>query len=375
VAVGEGANVDIKGSLFEQVQGAGAIFKNPGLVTIAESKFVGCRNSGLELNQTEQKESATIESCVFEANENDGLYSIGGRLTVKKCDFVGNAFAGLDVRNCTEFTVEDVFSRDNGGGGYAISNSQSGTIEGAYVGGSQAFGIAIRDRSVVKVTNLSVTEGSSPAFYVGSNSDVEIEDATIDGASGPGLLVQGQGTKVKLTKVDVKGAGSGLQILDGAEVTMTGGKFVKNGVHVDIARSGTLTADNGFFEESRDGVGVVVEPTGSGKFTKCAFARETKAGIAVGGSGTILESTVEGCQLAGIYWYDAADGSIEKSTIQNNEQCGIVIMGGKAKLVENKVEGHTIYGLHVHTGLGEGVEVADDNEFLQNTIADKNYED
>lgn len=149
---------------------------------------------------------------------------------------------------------------------------------------------------------------------------------------------------------------------------------MKNGVHVDIARNGKLYALEGEFEESRDGIGVVVEPTGSGSFTKCKFAQETKAGIAVGGNGTVTDSIVEECQLAGVYWYEPASGLIEKSIIQNNEQCGIVIMGGKAELIGNKLDGHTIYGVHVHSGLREGVKVGD-NEFLQNTIANVNYED
>jgi hypothetical protein len=119
-------------------------------------------------------------------------------------------------------------------------------------------------------------------------------------------------------------------------VTLPGGKFVKNGVHVDIGRGGTLTAVDGAFEESRDGIGVIVEPTGLGTFTKCRFAKETKAGIAVGGEGAVSDSVLEECHDAAIYWYGTANGLIEKSTIQNHEQCGIMIMGGKASLVGNR---------------------------------------
>jgi hypothetical protein len=141
---------------------------------VTESKFCQCENSGIEFNQGESGSSVVVESCVFEENKNAGLYVAGGVLTVKRCDFVKDVGAGLDLRNCTGFSVEDVLAQDNAGGGYAVA-------------GVQEFGLAIRERSVVSVTNLSVTEGSSPAVYIGPECCVEISQVTIEGEHrGPG---------------------------------------------------------------------------------------------------------------------------------------------------------------------------------------------
>jgi hypothetical protein len=65
--------------------------------------------------------------------------------------------------------------------------------------------------------------------------------------------------------------------------------------------------------------------------------------MAVGGVGKLTEATVEGCQLAGVCWYDQVSGWIRGSTIRNNEQCGVVIMNGNAELEKNTVDGHTIF--------------------------------
>jgi hypothetical protein len=373
----DGPTVDISGTLFKFVRGCGAIFANAGPVTVTESQFSSCENSGLEVGQSDPAQGATIEGCVFEENKNAGVFATGGRLTIRKCDFTKNALAGLEVRGAAEFTVESVYFDSNAGGGLAVARCLKGTVDGAAVFGAQEFGIAVREQSDVKLSNLWVREGSSPGIYIGDGSKAELAKVTIDGTQGVALLVAqgGQATIVSLESVDINGANTGLQVLGGAKVAFTRGKFVKNGVHIDLAQTAELEASDVSFTQSRDGVGVIVEPGAKGSFTKCDFSSETKAGIAVGGVGKLTEATVEGCQLAGVYWYDQASGWIRGSTIRNNEQCGVVIMSGSAELEKNTIDGHTIFGVHVHTGLSSTVAIAADNVFSQNTMADTNYED
>jgi hypothetical protein len=376
IVVKDGPAVTIGGTLFELVRGSGAIFSNAGTVAVRGSQFSRCDNSGIEVAQpqADSTSGATIESCVFEENHNAGVYAIGGRLTINKSDFVKNTLAGIDIRRVSEFLIEDVFIDNNAGGGIAVAASPKGVINGAGISGTQAFGLAIRDHSDLTVSNLSVGEGSAPAIFVGLDSKATFTGVKVEGTAGVGLLVQGSGTAVSISNVDVNGASAGVQVIDGADVTLAGGKFQRNGVHIDVVRGG-LTASGASFSESRDGVGIVIQPGSEGRFNKCEFSSEAKAGIAVGGTGYLKEATIEGCQLAGVYWYGSGAGSILQSKISNNEQCGVVIMNGSAKLSGNTIDGHTIFGVHVNPGLRTAVEISGDNTLGQNTMADVNFED
>jgi hypothetical protein len=376
IVVNGGADVNVDGSLFERVRGAGLLFVGPRKALVRGSQFARCKNTGVEIRYTPGEEGSgdcAFDSCVFQENGDAGLYASGGRLAVTRCDFLGNGLAGLDVRGSSA-TVSDVLADGNGGGGFAFSDGARVTVAGLAATGPQAFGIAVKDASDVCLSDVAVAEGSSPGVYAAGRSVLKLTNAAVEGVAGVGVLVCGEGTVATLVNVTVSGAGAGVQVLDHARVDLGGGKFLKNGVHVDVAAAALEVAD-AVFAESRNGIGVLVRPGSEGTFRKCSFARETKGGIAIGGKGVVSDATIEGCQLAGVYWYGGASGVIEKSVIQNNEQCGVVIMGGGVKLVGNNIDGHTIYGVHVNPGLHCAVEVTDDNVFGQNTMADVNYED
>jgi hypothetical protein len=369
--------VDISGTLFKYVRGSGAIFANAGPVTVTECQFSFCENSGIEVTQLQSEcpPGATIAGCVFDNNKNAGILATAGKLTITTCDFLKNALTGVEIRGAVDFTIEDVYFDSNAGGGLALAASVNGDIKRVGIAGSQEFGIAIRDSSDVRLSELSVRTGSSPGIYIGDGSKAELRKVAIDGTDGVAILVsQTVVQEVSLNEVNINESGVGLQIAGGSKVSLAGGKFVKNGVHIDVLQNATIAASGALFTQSRDGVGVVVEPGSEGSFMQCEFSGETKAGIAIGGIGNLTEVSVDGCQLAGVYWYGNASGIIRQSTIRNNEQCGVVIMDGRAKLEGNTIDGHTIYGVHVNTGLSSKVEITDDNVFTQNTMANINYE-
>jgi hypothetical protein len=369
--------VSVDKSLLQRVRGAGLLLVNAEAASVTGSQFFQCQNSGLEIRHTEAEDSPgeyAVEFCRFENNGNAGFYASGGKLAVKGCAFVTNAIVGLDIRASREFTVADSCASENGGGGFAISDGAKGSIESIRVSGAQAFGLAVRERSEVAAVNLTVAEGSSPAVFVGGRSSLSLEDGVIEGTAGAGILVRGQGTSARLVNPKVSGADAGLQALAGARVELVGGEFRKNGVHVEVAGSG-LSASDAVFSASRDGIGVLIRPSAAGTFLRCSFSEEAKAGIAVGGQATITEALIEKCQLSGVYWYGGASGKIERSTIQNNDQCGIVVLDGKLELVGSRIVGHTVYGVHVNPRLRAAVGIAEDNEFAANTVEDVNYED
>jgi hypothetical protein len=74
---------------------------------------------------------------------------------VKRCDFVQNALAGLDIRRSPNFAVEDVLANGNAGGWISISDGATGTVTGAAAVGAQAFGFVVKEASHVMVTDLT----------------------------------------------------------------------------------------------------------------------------------------------------------------------------------------------------------------------------
>jgi hypothetical protein len=279
-------NVLISNSLSEGNGRHGAEISFTGDVTFDNSSFFGNSGNGALISDTSL---VMIHDTTFEANGGNGaeIYS-SGDVTVDNSYFDGNTGTGLTLSNL--YTIDIYASTFSGNFGDSLSISDIGTRSAPVQSGN----ISIYDiyAENINIQDVHLQYGS---IFVGTynNTNIVIDNVTVDSASGFGLGVDTYGGSVTIkdssftnTVADENALlpwGDGADIFTGGgNITVTNSDFVGNsfdGLFVDtdsfdangnLISSGNIVIDQSHFNQNRVG-GLDVASANTIKVTATEF--------------------------------------------------------------------------------------------------------
>lgn len=362
-----GSSLSLSETIIDKVGNVGILLSKALKAVLKKSKITRSAMSGVELNNTTDVE---IDHCIFEENGQCGLVAIESSANIADCDFLNNKYAGVDFRN-SKFTISKSISCSNSYGGLAFRNNSTGSVNELGVGDNNQFGICVETGSNVTIKGTKFIANDGIACYSSSGGIVSLTDCNVSHHEGIAIESDGTDSKFSIVKSEILQNGTGIQVNEGASCEVTESKLFDNGAHVEVSADSKLTATDSSFQQSRNGIGIMVAENGSISIMNCKVIDEAKAGIANAGNATITGTNIEDCGTCGIFWYGNASGEITNNEIIRNGSCGIQVMKGRCSITGNTIRGHSAFGIHADK---ETEIQSDNNTFSQNSISDLNNE-
>jgi hypothetical protein len=220
----------------------------------------------------------------------------------------------------------------------------------------------------------------------GNSANPHIQRCQIDGSTGVGVLVYGNG-RGTLNECDIsRHAQAGVMIRNGGNPTIQHcsihhGEQV--GIYVDakglgtlencdiahnvragieIRRGGAPTVRHCSIHEQTQGYGVFLHEGGEGLIEECDIAQNARAGIAVAQQSNPLvrQCTIHHERQRGVLFSEQAQGTLEHSTLYQNGRVGVEIrQQSRPAIRQCSIKQHPLVAIWVHQQGGASVEQCD----------------
>ena len=362
------ASVILNESLIDRVGSVGILLKKAKKAELRRSKVSHCALSGVEANNVFD---VAVDHCIFDENTQCGFVGIQSTVNINESDFTSNKFAGIDVRDC-KVTITKSISCYNQNGGIAFRNNSSGQVEGGGLGENGQFGVCVESSSFITINDAKFIGNANCAAYATIGGRLTLTGCNVTHHNGIAIESDGVESRVDIQKCELVNNGTAVQVNDGSTCDVSESKLFDNGTHIEVAENSHANVRDSSFQQSRNGIGIVVAENGNATIDKCEFSEEDKAAISNAGNTNIAGCTITECGICGIFWNGSrANGEISNSQILRNGSCGVQVMKGSASVVGNTIEGHTAFGIHIDK---EANVTNSGNNFSQNSIKDVNNE-
>ena len=308
----------------------------------------GSSGSGLVLGEGAY---ADVRDCLFEANHSTGVAASHAGTQL--------ALSGTVVRG----TLADGFGKY--GWGVQIVESAEVTLERCGIVDNIEVGITVPTPftyvevtdTVVRDTKAAAVSGLGWGMGVTNGASVLADHCLFEGNIIEGILVDGESTELSFmnsiiasTKGDEdKDYASGIQVSDGASVSISGGLFQENtkfGIWISNSNTSVDISDTVVRETMPDstgayGHGLYLQKGGSAAVSRSLFTENANGGLLMGGAGVHLEmkDSVLGNtkpavgdlgQAAEIL--GGATATITACLIEENGEVGLVISGPETQV-------------------------------------------
>lgn len=323
--------------VLQQTRSGKSIFTASGAkkLTVKNITLDGQGRSGALLS-IKRASSATISGVRFVNSRNQGLYVDKGNATVTNCSFTNNANTGLYTKGSGKVTVRNC---EIGGGkdGIAVLDKKQAVLENVQVTDTTGTGLWVKGKAkVTKAVSSSFLRSGVRGVYVEKNSNVNLQNCTLSGCGTEGINVKGAAT---LTNCLITGNGRqqqtalynsigyGVHILNGAKVTMRGGKVNSNLGYGVLCGNGTLDVQGtaGSYAEFMYNAWSGLSFSGRKTSITMNYARCSENGYDPKGNS-------EGQNGHGLGVTDGARGVVRNSIFDQNGVCGISLFGTGAVL-------------------------------------------
>ena len=324
--------------VLRQTRSGKSIFTANGAkrLTIKGITLDGQGRSGALLS-IKRASSVSISNVRFANSRKQGLYLDRGAATISNCSFVNNASTALYATGSGKLVLRN--SEISGGKeGIHLNSKRQAQISGVQVTDVSQTGLLVRGSAkVLKATNSSFLRSGVRGVYIQSKSSANLQNCTVSGCGTEGINVN-KGTAA-LTNCLITGNGRqqqtalynsigyGVHILNGAKVTMRGGKVNSNLGYGVLCGNGTLDVQGSgqsyaeFMYNAWSGLSF------SGRKTSITmnYARCSENGYDPKGNS-------EGQNGHGLGVTDGAKGTVRNSIFDHNGVCGISLFGTGAVL-------------------------------------------
>lgn len=324
--------------VLQQTRSGKSIFTANGAkrLTIKGITLDGQGRSGALLS-IKRASSVSVSNVCFVNSRRQGFYLDRGAATISNCSFVNNASTALYAAGSGKLVLRN--SEISGGTeGIQLNSKRQAQLSGVQVADVSRTGILVRGRArVLKATNCSILRSGVRGVYIQSKSSASLQNCTVSGCGTEGVNVN-KGTAT-LTNCLITGNGRqqqtalynsigyGVHILNGAKVTMRGGKVNSNLGYGVLCGNGTLDVQGSaqsyaeFMYNAWSGLSFSGRKTAiTMNYARCSENGHDPKGNSEGQNGHGLGVT------------DGAKGTVRNSIFDNNGVCGVSLFGTGAVL-------------------------------------------
>jgi len=262
-----------------------------------------------------------------------------------------NADDGIDVLNGADATIMDNLISNNTNEGVLVRNGQAKILNNTIDQNNQ-IGIGVERTSNVEIEGNQITNTRQDANNQGgfgidvqNSSTATIEDNTLDGNTGIGIVVFEQadatiqGNTIKNTQPNAEGKlGLGI-IIDSASATIENNTIIANsdtgvgvGGQADVTIKGNTIQDTKPDGNGEFGRGITVRGSAKATIKDNTIKENAEWGIGLGGAvqATISNNTITANQKGGIFVgftidNETAQVEISRNTVQDNKDCGVLV--------------------------------------------------
>ncbi len=232
------------------------------------------------------------------------IYGAGVAPTLRNCEIIGGAQAGIDIYEQASPIIERCEVRETARAGIEVSAGATPLIRNCTVHHGESSGIYVFDGAHGTIENCTITDNRRSGVSIAQEATPLIRGCTIRGNGGAGIFAyrKGHGT-VENCQIAANGA-AGIEVKDHSDP------------HV---RRCTV----------RDGraAGIYVHALGAGEFEDCDIAANAEAGVAIvrGGAPHLTNCRIQGGSKGGLWVAEQGEGVLEGCEIRENRNSNVTI--------------------------------------------------
>jgi hypothetical protein len=335
-------------------------------ISIRDSSFSNSGLAGVYIDGW--LNSLTISNSHFDYNQDHGLVVYNGweGITIANSTFVGNGQDGAALVFAGNLIIDNSSFTGNFGNGIAISGSDSVTINNSNFSENLGHGMVLSQGGDVILANSTLNGNFGTGVTISDAYGINIHDNLFTGNLGGGInIVSTTNTEVLIENVTVdQSSGFGLGInTAGGNVTIKNSHFKNTledysnpyygwGDGVDIFNSGGIVAisQSHFIGNTYDGLFVVT--AGDLLIDRSEFTANHVNGVraSIGGNLFIDNSQFTGNFFNGVGAYSAGDFSIDNSTFAYNHYDGVsAYSDGNLSINNSQFTGNLFSGVNAYS--------------------------
>jgi len=314
-------------------------------LTISTCNIVCC----LFLNN---QEDASFDNCHFQASSGNGLNLKNSKPSFTSCHFHHNAFAGVEVKSSDS---SPTFSRctffQNAVIGINIQDGAQPLFERCSFSQNIGSGVSIQ-ASMPTFNDCHFNENGQMGMCAFDKTTAVFNNCVFQKNVSLGSQIENEGTIVTYKGCEFSNHENYNAVIlnDKCFSSFHQCSFHHNGEsHIEARASSRLKMVDCEAYQSTKGLGILIHDSAFADIYQTRVHDESQAGIIIaqGGDVRISESDIYSCGATGVYMLEGSNGEIKKNRIHHNGVCGIQILAGTPQIIENTIEDHPGFGIHI----------------------------
>jgi parallel beta-helix repeat protein len=367
----DGAQLELTSCQFQSIGCIGVLIQKNVRGFLRQTNVTGCEIVGV--HYIDNKSEFLFDGCQISQNAGTGVNLRGTSVPFTNCLFNENGGPGVEIRGSGTSPRFDACVFQANQLGISLSEGASPVFLNSTIKENKDAGIELTGGRG-EFESCLIEGNVEGGIFASEQAVAKFKSCSITNNSKVGAQVDNQGTDISFEACDISlqsgSPGVGVTVNSQAVCRFNGCAIHENaGIQIQVIGDGkTVITGCQIYQSTTIGVGVNISK-GLAEITSSTLYGETQGSIIIGEDG---ECTCSACDIsqsgiACVTFLPGSRGNFSKNNIHSTASIGISVKAGTPSIVENTIENHEQYGIHIEAGAEPQVI---DNVFNNNGVMD-----